>query len=405
MLDAGESSSNPTSGPAHDTALATEGTLDSGYDIVPMPVVTKAVTNVSIFPYHSIPVSRNKDFYDRVAILDMIDRHFFPPGKSNYEEGNNAITFAICGPGGMRKTQIAAEYAHRCKEKNAFDAIFRVYADERSKLSDGIGQIAIGLKLIAENSVDSLDPVITANITKGCLANPVKREDCNDEEVDTQASWLIIFDNTDDLEVFDGLWPFDGPGCILMTSRDPLAKESTTLAESGIDLGPFTTEETSTMIEKLTNRKGNDSLGVGQRLGGLPLAITQMASVIIRNHLSFDEFNQTWDEKDTHNDLLNLDGRRGNTDTYEKNLSTVWAIENLRHGKVLLDVIAFLDPDTIQEYVLKAESLSVLDNYPRTVLAYHRARTELLQTSLVSKGTTAQNLTVHRLIQDVARSK
>jgi hypothetical protein len=125
-----------------------------------------------------------------------------------------------------------------------------------------------------------------------------------------------------------------------MTSRAPLAKESTTLAESGIDLGPFTTEEASSMVEKLTNWEGDDSLGVGHRLGGLPLAITQMASVIICNHLSFEEFNQTWDEKDTHNDLLDLDGR-GNADTYEKNLSTVWAIENLRHRKVLLDVIAF----------------------------------------------------------------
>ncbi|KAF2205660.1 hypothetical protein GQ43DRAFT_269423 [Delitschia confertaspora ATCC 74209] len=405
LFDDGESISNPTSGPERNTASATAGTSDLGYEIVPMPSPGYNPREVPNLPCHMIPITRNKDFYGRESILDEVDKHFFPSGISGHENSNNAKSFALCGPGGMGKTQIAAEYAHRCRESHKFDAIFWVYADEQSKISDGIGQIAINLKLIAEDSLDAMDPVITANQTKGWLANPVKNEDTNDEEADSQASWLIIFDNVDDLSVFDGFWPFDGPGCILITSRDTLAKDPAVLAKGGIDLGPFSAEEASTMIEKLTNRKDEDSRGVVERLGGLPLAISQMASVIIRNHLTFKEFNQVWDEKETHEDLLNADGSKVNANTYEKNLSTVWAIENLRHGKALLDVMAFLDPDIMQEYVLKAQSSSTLKHYPITASEFIRARTELLQTSLVSKDNTAQKLIVHRLVQDAARSK
>ncbi|KAI9689075.1 MAG: hypothetical protein M1822_000812 [Bathelium mastoideum] len=399
--DSGESTSNPTSGGDLFTPLATVGTSDLGFETIPPVSEDKVARGIPALPVYSIPVVRNRDFCGRSEIFERLDDFFL---SKQQEDGNGSKSFAICGQGGIGKTQVAAEYAHRCRERNLFDAIFWVLADEPSKLADGLGRISMDLGLIDEDSIDARDQVITGNLTKGWLSNPVKDSDINDEEVDKQATWLLVIDNMDDVKILDDFWPLDGPGCILITSRDPLAKDSTVLARSGIDLEPLNSREASQMLEKLTNKKG-DSDAVGERLGGLPLAIAQMASIIVRNHFTFAEFVEAWDEKETHKELLGLDERRMSVDLYGKSLSTVWAIEDLRHGRALLDTLAFLDPDSIQERLLRTSQLLPLEKYPASFSRYHKSRTELLQTSLITRDSTEQKIAVHRLVQTVAISK
>lgn len=410
--DMAESSSNQTSGPDPFTASATAGSSDLGFEFVPMASNPRLDHELLKLPCYSIPVARNKDFYGREDVLGKVEEYFSSPRETD-DEDNNARSFALCGPGGIGKTQVAAEYVHRCKSTRAFDAIFWIYADEPSKISDGIGQIAISLGLVSPDSLDALDPVITANLTKGWLSNPVREEVPDEDRASTQPSWLVVLDNVDDIQVLEGFWPLEGPGCVLLTSRDPLSKKPNVLADTGLDLKSFTREESSRMIAQLTKRR-EDGRGIGDRLGGLPLAIAQMASVIIRNHMTFEEFIETWDENKEHPEYLGYNEGLGQSDTYGKNLSTAWAIESLRHGKPLLDVLAFLDPDTIQEYFLKVgsqeDALKVriqtsLEDYPTASFAYLRARKELLQTSLVSKDSTEKNISVHRMVQDATRSK
>lgn len=157
------------------------------------------------------------------------------------------------------------------------------------------------------------------------------------------------------------------------------------------------------MIQRLTKRQEDGRL-IGERLGSLPLAVTQMASIIIRNHMTFEEFVETWDDNKEHPEYLDYEEGLQKSDAYEKNLSTAWAIDSLRHGKVLLEVLAFLDPDCVPEEFLKVYSATSLENYPTSSLAYLKARKELLQTSLISRDSSEKNVTVHRMIQDVARS-
>ncbi|KAL9093915.1 MAG: hypothetical protein Q9165_003838 [Trypethelium subeluteriae] len=343
--DTGESSSNPTSGRGPFTLSATAGSSDPGFETIPMASEIKSAPNVPILPCYSIPVGRNRDFYGRDDVFEMLHNAFFSAQDSLHDYKNQARTFALCGPGGIGKTQIATEFVHRCKEANDFDAIFWIFADKQSKIADGLGRISLRLGLIEDGSIDARDQVITGNLAKGWLSNPIKKSDLNGPDLEKQASWLLVFDNVDDTSAFDGFWPFDGPGCILLTSRDPLAKESTMLAQTGVDLGPFNPQEAGQMIEDLTKQKG-DSRDIGERLGGFPLAIVQMASMIIKNHLTFSDFIESWDEKGTHDEFFNSGEERIHGDTYGKKLSTVWAIEDLQHGRALLDVMAFLDPDS-----------------------------------------------------------
>ncbi|KAI9712291.1 MAG: hypothetical protein M1820_001504 [Bogoriella megaspora] len=385
------------------TPMATAGTSDLGSEITAVVPEEKVVLGVPLLPCHNIPIARNKDFFGRTDVLDTLDQFFFSPQTGDKSESRS---LAICGPGGIGKTQIVAEYVHRCRERNRFDAIFWIYADDSSKLADGLGRISVNLGLVAEDSIDALDHVIAGNLSRGWLSNPVKKLNGNEEELGNLASWLVVLDNLDDLSICEEIWPLDGPGCILITSRDPLAKESHVLASFGIDLKPFDWEEASRMLETLTNKKGN-SRAVAERLGGFPLAITQMASIMIRNHLSFSEFAEAWDEKETHDEFigLSLGERRTGADMYRKSLSTVWAMEDLQHGRDLLDVIAFFDPDAIAEQMLKSRKPLQLGQYPTTLAAFQKSRTELLQTSLISRDDATQTVTVHRVVQDVTISK
>lgn len=378
-----------------------------GFEFVPPVSDMEPTRTAPRLPCYIIPISKNPEFYGREQVLTLLGDRFFSDSEQRYDSGETR-TFAICGAGGMGKTQIAAQFAHSQEAQSFFDAIFWVYGDREAKIADGFGQIATELGLISKDSLDARDPIVVRELVKGWLTNPIKSYSEADETVAKQASWLLIIDNVDQTEVLEDFWPLTGPGCVLFTSRDPLAKNSDFLATDGVDLSPFADEEGAAFLQKLTKRAG-DSISVARRLGSLPLAITQMASYIVRHDLTFEEFLKAYDEEENHRELLgtklNAPGR-ARIQGYEHTLASVWALESLKHGTELLQVISFLDPDCIQEKIFTTAPKNIgLSGFPHTALSYQKARTELVQSSLVLRDTNTHTLSVHRLIQDATRSK
>ena len=354
-------------------------------------------------PFFSVSVSQNKEFYGRADILQLLDKTFFDDDHDSPSKITEAKTFAICGPGGMGKTEIATEYAY--SRKSRFDAVFWIRADSTMKVRDQFSRVALDLGLVAEDSADARDDVIMRDLVRGWLATPLKNLDKPDD-MKNQATWLLILDNVDDINILEDIWPLQGPGCVIFTSRDPLVRNSHFLAAGGVDLPPFSEEDASEFLQKLTNKQG-DSTGIHERLGGLPLAITQMAGVIIRRALSFTEFVESYDEEEERAELLRLRYDQLNQPSkYKKTVWSVWALESLKHSGPLLDVISMLDPDGILEDVLnKPQDIPLLEGFPRTSSNYQKARTELLQSSLIMRDTSSKRIVVHRLIQDAARSR
>ncbi|KAL8833097.1 MAG: hypothetical protein Q9170_004506 [Blastenia crenularia] len=397
-----ESNSAPQSDPF--TKEATLGSSEDGFEIIRQLTDMPSGRQGSHVPCHIIPVAHNKAFFGRAAILQEISNMFFDSVEACEEDqaGKEVKTFAICGPGGMGKTQIATEFVYRHKDR--FDAILWIYADKAGKIAESFTRMALKLGLVAADSMDSRDPVVTRDLVKGWLANPMKTADPADELGTGQASWLIVFDNADNPDQLEDFWPLDGPGCVLFTSRDPLAKHANYLALNGILLEPFDPEEGSRFLTELT-QKPEDSSDVVRILGGLPLALTQMAGIIVRHEYSFEEFTKIYSEEENRKELmqLRLDQHRYRSG-YEHTLASVWALESLNHGRFLLEVLSFLDPDRIQECILTTHSdVVAVDGFPKSTIAYHRARTELQQSSLITRS--SEELQVHRLIQDAARSK
>lgn len=386
-----------------------------GFDIIPLVSDFSAERGDPHLPCHIMPPhSRNRAFFGRSEILQSIRATLWPKQEHEVlaDSDPNPSIFALCGPGGIGKTQVATEFVHTAK--NCYDAIFWLQADQHSKLSQGYTNIAIKLGLVIEDSADARDPVVVQELVKGWLSNPVKTYMQQDNKPKL-ATWLIIFDNVDDPDILDDFWPSDysGAGAVLITSRDPLARTYIYSENSGITLPPFTTNEAAEFLLKLTHREAEEServsgCSVAARLGGLPLALTQMAGVIDRKALSFAEFLRIFEEEDVRSKLFKT--KLGSSKVrmgYEHTLDTVWALEKLsKSSSILLDVLSLLDPDGIPEKILQCTSPGVhAGPYPQTEAAYQEARSELLQSSLIARDRTANRITIHRLVQDGARSK
>lgn len=69
-------------------------------------------------------------------------------------------------------------------------------------------------------------------------------------------------------------------------------------------------------------------------------------------------------------------------------------------------MISMLDPDCIQEPILAnfATALNI-KGYPKSPVAFNRARAELIAASLIKRHKDREEISVHRLVQDSARAK
>ena len=95
------------------------------------------------------------------------------------------------------------------------------------------------------------------------------------------------------------------------------------------------------------------SKAIAGQLGGIPLAIVQMAAIIRRQNLSLKEFFDLYKEGANLHALhqFRIGAQRG----YEHSLASVWTLDELSPGAlVLLDVLSFLDLDAIQEEIILA---------------------------------------------------
>ncbi|KAK6426138.1 hypothetical protein LTR95_016161 [Oleoguttula sp. CCFEE 5521] len=204
----------------------------------------------------------------------------------------------------------------------------------------------------------------------------------------------------------------DSKGAVLFTSRDPLARTFLS-PRAGIELQPFASGEAAKFLEHLTYEPSSseDSASLEaltQRLGSLPLAITQIAAVINRRDLTFSECLEQYERESLVADLAQVSlASQSATHSYRHSLATVWSLETLEPPALaLLELISILDPDSISEFVLSplaGEYTTV--SYPKSASEYESARTTLAKASLVKRRREDKSIGIHRVVQDIARSR
>lgn len=208
-------------------------------------------------------------------------------------------------------------------------------ADEIAKLDHHFQQIslALGLKISSECKSQA----VNREVVKGWLSNPRKVLSAPDKLVQPgqtgpEATWLLIFDNADDPMILADYWP-QGSGSILITSRNPLAKGMFTRRPLGLNLAPLSKQDSITLFNHLTSvsnePEGDAARKITDVLGGVSLAISQMAGIIRRQDLTLSEFLELYADHEKHASLYETKFDT-NLITYRHSLSTVWAFEKLK---------------------------------------------------------------------------
>lgn len=362
------------------------------------------------FPCYSTRpyTTRNKEFRGRQDILNLIHASLVPK-----EAGGSAATqkelktFTLCGLGGIGKTQIAVEFVF--SRMDLFDAIFWLQADDPQKLEMGFVQIALQLGLQAKDSLN--DAAATRDIVKSWLADPLKWYSQNDVK---QVKWLLVFDNADnpDSIMNHDLWPREGNGSILVTSRDPMSRSKTFFGDAGVDLDTLPIGEAATLLRSLSNRESEpnsrtSSMEIARNLDCFPLAVVQMAGIIQRRNLTLSDFLDLYNQETERAELHRI--KVGPQSGYSLTLSTAWSLEGLGSGaSQILAVISLLDPDCIQEDILTLGSPDPefeLSGFPKSKGAYFRDLAELTQSSILSRNAERKELSIHRVVQDVVKSR
>lgn len=165
--------------------------------------------------------------------------------------------------------------------------------DTTEKLRLGYTEISRALGFEDESSPK--DDIASQEIVKGGLSKLLVAANQGTPRANEEASWLLVLGNADNPDDLVDFWPDTGTGCIIVTSRNSLTKNTMYSPTLGIDLAPFEPDDAGTFLLSLWQREHEeDSLELCSKivglLGGLPLAITQMGGIMRRRHLKLEDF-------------------------------------------------------------------------------------------------------------------
>jgi tetratricopeptide (TPR) repeat protein len=318
---------------------------------------------------------RNSNFTGRADLLDQL-RQRLHSGQPAAVVQVQAQT--LHGLGGVGKTQLALEYAHR--HQADYDLIWWVTAEQPAAIPGQLVALARRLGLPEQTKQAE---------TIGALWDALRQRD----------RWLLVFDNAEDPADLLPWWPPDF-GRVLVTSRYPnWAGPASTLV---VDVLPR-----PYAVAFLRHRLGRDDPDFDQlaaALGDLPLALEQAAAYVEETHTPPGEYLE----------LLGTRARElfalGRPATSERTIATIWSMALGRlHSEApaaehLLSLCAFLAPDEIPRWLLQDYPHMLPEPLARVVqdqLDFQQALGTLGRYALAA--ITDDAISVHRLVQAVVR--
>ncbi|WP_326550001.1 FxSxx-COOH system tetratricopeptide repeat protein [Micromonospora sp. NBC_01813] len=292
---------------------------------------------------------------------------------------------ALYGLGGVGKTQVALEYAHRFAAN--YDIVWWISAQQPSMIRTSLADLAGRLDLPAGADVSATVDLVLEALRRG---EPYQR-------------WLLIYDNADDPADVEPYLP-QGQGHVLLTSRNLAWSRQAT-----VEVGVFTRPESVTLL-----RRRVPSLSIAQadslaeRLGDLPLAVEQAGAWLAATGTMVDDYLRLLD---THlAEVLSDSPPHG----YERPVAITWrlSLERIRQhmpaAAKLLEVCAFFAAEPIPTSLFYNERfielLLPLDPLLSEPLVQGRLINEISRYALARVDSGQSTIQLHRLVQAVIRA-
>jgi tetratricopeptide (TPR) repeat protein len=322
---------------------------------------------------------RNPNFTGRGELLEQL-------GKRLTGGTTAVLPSALHGMGGIGKTQMATEYIYRHSQD--YDVVWWIDAAHTTQIRAGLTELARAFGLAADASVAV--PAVLEALRTG---RPFRR-------------WLLVFDAAESPDAVLPFFPRNGPGEILITSRN---SDWAGVARP-LELAVFKREES---IE-LLNRRGpeietEDADELAERLGDLPLAIEQAAAWRAVTGMPVDEYLRLFDESVA--EILDT----ATAPDYEVSVAAAWNVsfDELKTrnpaAHQILHICAFFSPEPISRDLLTGVSrVSIspeLDAALRDPIRLARAIRDINRYGLAKIDHGSNTLQLHRLVQLVLRNR
>ncbi|GHO80047.1 hypothetical protein KSD_78180 [Ktedonobacter sp. SOSP1-85] len=343
----------------------------------------------ALTPYWNVPYQRNPFFTGRESLLSHLYECLSPERSDSVSH-----SCALCGLGGVGKTQVAIEYAYRHFQE--YSAVFWIHAETYESLLSSYIALADFLRLPEYQTRES-SQIVTATI----------------QWLNKHSNWLLIIDNVEDSALITPLLPVARKGSFLFTTQ---LSTLGALAES-IQLEPMTHIEG---VRFLLRRIRSTNLGLARYehedvtqligvMGGLPLALDQAGAYIEESRCRISDYLDLYQRYGTY--LLQHRGSVivDHPDTVYATLSL--CLEKIRQriplAIELLYFCAFLSPEAIpEELIYEAAALndSPLAPLAKNPLQLNEVIRELLTYSLLQRDARSRLLSIHRLVQDLIKN-
>jgi len=202
--------------------------------------------------------ARNLGFTGREGLLAAV--------REWLAAGDRAVVQALAGMGGVGKTQLAIEYAHRFAE--AYDVAWWINAEQDGLIGDQFAALGAALGCV--------QPGAGIEVVRAAVLG----------ELGQRGRWLLVFDNAEDPADIRP-WLPGGAGHVLITSREHRWAEIAAPVEVDVLTRP---ESVSIFRDRVPRLSEADAGQLAAQLGDLPLAIAQAAGFMAETGMPAGEY-------------------------------------------------------------------------------------------------------------------
>ncbi|KAL7904569.1 P-loop containing nucleoside triphosphate hydrolase protein [Trichoderma velutinum] len=231
-------------------------------------------------PFWLVPFDRNTSFVGRNETFTEINRAF------EVKDGSQPRA-ALCGLGGIGKSQVALEYCYRRRSKDAKCSVFWVNAATVARFEESLNRIASECSISAPEGAKS----DAALLLKDWL------------EVQHTGPWLMVIDNVDDEDAFFrekmtiGKTPSECiPNCqagsLLFTTRSHKVASDVANHATPIEIHELGKTEGLEFVRKQLQDNEPESiiLELLEELEYTPLAITQAVAFMVKRQMTIQQY-------------------------------------------------------------------------------------------------------------------
>ncbi|MFC4058400.1 FxSxx-COOH system tetratricopeptide repeat protein [Planomonospora corallina] len=325
--------------------------------------------------------ARNASFTGRGTLLEEL--------RGQLVGGSTAVVLpqTLYGLGGVGKTQVALEYAHRFQAD--YDLVWWVPSEDRERINASFEELAPKLGVHVGESIAEVVGSVREALR---LGQPYAR-------------WLLIFDNAEDPDALRDFLP-GGTGHVVITSRN----QAWSSVAAPLEVDVFSRQES---LEHLRRRvpglAEQDALQVAAALGHLPIAVEQAAAWLAETGMPAATFVEQLESETAR--VLSM----GQPRDYPHPVAVTWSLSlaQLRERSPasvrLLELCAFFAPEPISMSLLYGDemirALLPYDDTLREKLVMGRVIQEVGRFALAKVDQGNNTIQVHRLVQLVIRDQ